>query len=322
MAGIADEQIIDDYVKDLELRGGTQKTIENYSSCVGVYKDWLNSRNQTLLSVESMADKDIIEDFLYYLRKERKTNDGGNISYARIKVYFSALNNLYDYLSYNRYVKNNIILTVRKRYLKQYKNGYTPAERKILDVQEMSKFLNNIMNLRDKTIALLFVKTGIRRQELIEIDVEDVNLEELTLIIKDFFHKRSNRVVFFDDETKRLLMKWLKRREQIVENGEKALFVGDYGRRINKNYVYDSVVKWAKRIGYYNTDSNNMEEHFSCHNLRHCFTTYLSRNGMPREYIKELRGDKRTEIIDIYNHIDRKELKREYLSCMPKFNVF
>lgn len=322
MAAIADEQILGDYLKDLELRGGTEKTVENYGSCIKIFKDWLNSRNQALLSVKGIEDKDIIEDFLYHLRKKRKTHNGDNLSFSRIKVYFSALNNLYDYLKYNGYVKSNIILTVRKRYLKQYKNGYTPAERKILDVKEMSKFLNNIMNLRDRTITLVFVKTGIRRRELIEIDVSDVNLEEQAITLKKDFKKRSNRVVFFDEETKRLLIKWLKRREQLVENGEKALFVGDYGRRINKNYVYNSVVKWAKRRGYYNTDSYNMEDHFSCHNLRHCFTTYLSRNGMPREYIKELRGDKRTDIIDIYNHIDRKELKREYLSCIPKFDVF
>ncbi len=322
MAGIADEQLFKNYLKDLELRGSTQKTIENYGSCIKILKNWLNKRNQTLLSIKSIKDKNIIEDFLYYLRKEREAKNGNNLSFARIKAFFSALNSLYDYLKYNEHVKSNIILTVRKRYLKQFKNGYTPAERKILDVNEMSKFLNNIVSLRDRTIVLVFVKTGIRRKELMKIDVDDVNLEEQTIILKKEFKKRSNRVVFFDKETKRLLLKWLKRREQIAENGEKALFVGDYGRRVNKNCVYNSVTKWAKRMGYYKTDSDKMEDHFSCHNLRHCFTTYLNRNGMPREYIKELRGDKRNEIIDIYNHIDRKELKREYLSCIPKFDIY
>jgi integrase/recombinase XerD len=43
---------------------------------------------------------------------------------------------------------------------------------------------------------------------------------------------------------------------------------------------------------------------------------------MPREFIKELRGDKRGEIIDIYTHIDRDELRRAYLSAMPKFDIY
>ena len=104
--------------------------------------------------------------------------------------------------------------------------------------------------------------------------------------------------------------------------GEKALFVGDYGGRMNKNSVYDAVTKWAKRYGLYNTKSDKIEEHFSCHNFRHCFSTYLQRNGMRKDYMQELRGDKRTEIIDIYTHIDKNDLKREYLSTIPKFDVY
>jgi integrase/recombinase XerD len=42
---------------------------------------------------------------------------------------------------------------------------------------------------------------------------------------------------------------------------------------------------------------------------------------MPREYVKELRGDKRGEAIDIYYHIDKKELRRAYLACIPKLGV-
>lgn len=42
---------------------------------------------------------------------------------------------------------------------------------------------------------------------------------------------------------------------------------------------------------------------------------------MPREYVKELRGDKRGEAIDIYHHIDKKELRRAYLACIPKLSI-
>jgi integrase/recombinase XerD len=42
---------------------------------------------------------------------------------------------------------------------------------------------------------------------------------------------------------------------------------------------------------------------------------------MPREYVKELRGDKRNEAIDIYHHIDKQELRKTYLACIPKLGV-
>jgi integrase/recombinase XerD len=42
---------------------------------------------------------------------------------------------------------------------------------------------------------------------------------------------------------------------------------------------------------------------------------------MPREYVKELRGDKRREAIDIYHRIDREELRKAYLACIPKLGI-
>jgi integrase/recombinase XerD len=320
---LSDNHLQEKYLSDLELQGATKKTIENYKSCLSVYISWLHENKKSLLSVDSIDDKKIIEEFLRYLRHERKKENGQNLSFARIKAFFSALNSLYDYLEYDKFVKKNIILTVRKRYLKQFKNGYEPAERKIISINEMSSFLNSIPDLQSKVICLIFVKTGVRLNELIQMDVEDVDLIDMSILLKKrLFKKRSNPVVFFDEETRRLLEYWLKRRKLLASFSEKALFIGAYGKRISKNAVYDAVVKWAKRYGIYNCKSDRVEDHFSPHNLRHCFTTYLQMNGMNKDYIQELRGDKRTKTIDIYIHIDKEDLRREYLVAMPRFNVY
>lgn len=42
---------------------------------------------------------------------------------------------------------------------------------------------------------------------------------------------------------------------------------------------------------------------------------------MRREFIQELRGDSRREAIDIYDHIDLKELKEAYLACIPQLGI-
>lgn len=43
---------------------------------------------------------------------------------------------------------------------------------------------------------------------------------------------------------------------------------------------------------------------------------------MPREYVKELRGDKRGEAIDIYHYIDRIDLRKSYLASILKLDVY
>jgi len=87
------------------------------------------------------------------------------------------------------------------------------------------------------------------------------------------------------------------------------------------NGVYLAVTKHATRVGLHDEVSQRLEDHFTPHCLRHWFTTYLLRNGMPREMVKELRGDARKDAIDIYNHIDEEQLRRLYLASIPKIGV-
>lgn len=312
---ISDKELIESYEKHCHRQGKTKKSIENYMSAIQIFYQFLKQRKTSFLAVDGMENKEILESFLDYLKDERK------VSFSRIKVYFSALSHFYDYLEYNEYIKKNIVLTVRKMYVRQFKNGYVPAKRKIIEVDEMIKFVNSIMRLRDKTLVVLFVKTGIRRGELISVDVDDLDFNENTIQLKPIFKKRSNLTVFFDDETAVVLKQWLKRRKQIVNDGEKALFVSDFGNRLKRRGVYDAVVKWSTHYGLHNPRSDKLIDHFSPHNLRHCYTTYLRRARVPKSHVQELRGDKRSDVIDIYHHIDEKELKKAYLSAIPRLNL-
>ena len=248
------------------------------------------------------------------MRFERKVKE------KTLENYFSALSAFYDYLVFEGLVSSNVILPFRRRYLRRYKNGYDDPERKLLSVEEMSRLVNSIMDPRDKAIAVLLAKTGIRRGELLRIDVDDINWVDYSITLKPT-PKRSNRIVFFDDECAIVLKRWLRVREKLNPKTN-ALFIS-YNTldRLSRNGVWNAVVKYAKRLGFHNPNSPRLEDHFGPHCFRHWFTTWLLRNGMPREYVKELRGDKRRETIDIYHHIDKQELRRVYLACIPKLGV-
>jgi len=307
---ITKENLLHLYKEDCKLRGLTDKSIRSYASEIKIFMIFLDSNKYNIFDINNT----VLEDFLKYLRFER------NSSQSRIENYFSALSSLYDFLLYKDRVDKNIILSFRRRFLKRYKSDKPPSTRKIISVEEMSLLLNSIVSLRDKTIAVLLAKTGIRRSELEAIELSDINFDEGSILLK-FFKKRSNRLVFFDEETSVILKKWLHRRKEIVNDGVTALFISDFGNPICRSGVYNAVVKWTKKAGFYVTSSANMEDHFSTHNYRHWFTTHLRRNGMPRAFIKELRGDRQREAIDIYDHIDRNELRKAYLSAIPQLNL-
>jgi integrase/recombinase XerD len=133
--------------------------------------------------------------------------------------------------------------------------------------------------------------------------------------------KRSNRVLFFDNEAEYVLRAWLQFRKDKNKNGTPALFLGREGSRISSQEIGYIVIKHASRVGLHNPESKCLEEHFTPHCCRHWFTTHLIRAGMPRDFVKELRGDVRHEAIDIFNHIDRRELRESYMAHIPQLGI-
>ncbi|MCX6668712.1 MAG: tyrosine-type recombinase/integrase [Methanothrix sp.] len=226
----------------------------------------------------------------------------------------------YEFLEFEGYVDKNPVYSVRKRYIRRYKDNDEGQMRQLISVDEMTKLINSTLDVRDKAIITLLAKTGIRRKELITLDVDDIDWVDQSIRLKPT-PKRTNRTVFFDDEAAIILHRWIMARETRKEKGSKALFINNLGGRLNRNGVYLAVAKPAEKIGLHNPNSDRMEDHFSPHCCRHWFTTHLRRAGMPREFIQELRGDVRKEAIDIYDHIDKNELRESYLAHIPQLGI-
>jgi len=302
--------LVDEFCRDCKLRGMTDESIRRYRSSLLIFFKFLARTTTNSLNVNVQT----LKEFLHHIKYERRSKQ------STIENYFSAISAFYEYLLFEGFVSTNIVSPFRKRYLKRYKDNYDDPERKLLTIEEMSQFVNSIMDPRDKAIAALFAKTGIRRGELLKLDVDDIEWGDYSITLKPT-PKRSNRVVFFDDECAFSLRRWLRLRDTLNPK-TKALFVSYQSlNRLDRNGLYTAIVKYARRLGFHKPDSDKLEDHFGPHCFRHFFTTWLLRNGMPREYVKELRGDARKEAIDIYHHIDKEELRRAYLTCVPKLGT-
>lgn len=303
------EVLIKEFEGDCKLRGISSESTYQYVRRVKTFIDFIEGNGfPPILEV----DKRTLKAFTSYLREDRMAKK------RTLDNYFTALSAFYDYANYEEYTDIHIIGPFRKRYLRSYKDEQ--VERQIPEVETMSRFISSIPKVRDRGVVLLLSKTGIRRKELLSIDLDDVDWADMSIELKKT-PKRSNRIVFFDHETSRLLRRWIRIREGMAPKTN-ALFINERGERLRKNGIYNLVVKWATRFGLHDPNGRKIRDSFSPHALRHWFTTWLRRNGMEREFIQELRGDKRRGAVDIYDHIDKKELKQSYLSCIPELGVF
>jgi integrase/recombinase XerD len=303
-------KLIDSFCEDCRLRGLTDETTRRYRSSLLIFAEYMSRHSREMLDTDLQS----LKAFLQYVK------DGRHAKHKTAENFFSAISAFFDYLVFEGIASSNIVLPFRKRYLRRYKDDFDDSQRKLLTLEEMSRYVSSILDPRDRAIALLFAKTGVRRNELLSLDVDDVNWKDYSIRLKPH-PKRSNRTVFFDDECAIALRRWLTVREKLNPK-IKALFVSYQSlNRLDRNGCYEAVVKYARRLGLHDSASQRLEDHFGPHCFRHFFTTWLLRNGMQREYVKELRGDRRREAVDIYHHIDKEELRRSYLACVPKLGI-
>jgi site-specific recombinase XerD len=131
-------ELLDDFKDDCELRGMSPATIERYISSLRDLGKYMGEQD-----IEN-ADKETIKGFLDYLRRDR------GLCLRTIENSFAAVSCLYGYLEYHSIVKENPVGTVRKRYLRRYKENGPINERKLISVQDMARLINSTLNIRDK----------------------------------------------------------------------------------------------------------------------------------------------------------------------------
>ena len=273
------------------------------------YCAFLEARGKNPLT----ADGDDLRAFLTQLK------DRGLKSKTIERIY-SCLSAFYEFLIIENMIEYNPILPFRRYYLRRYKNDNDSETRKLISVEDASRLVNSILDSRDRCILVLLFKTGMRVGELTSLDIGDVDLNKGEVTLK-FKKKRSNRVLFLDNESIAVLDRWLASRRNRKGSEGQALFLSKTGTRITKRTIEETIRKHAARVGLHDLGADRLEDRFTPHCCRHWFVTHLLRAGMSRDYVKELRGDSRGEPIDIYNHIGKKELRESYLAHIPQLGI-
>ena len=298
--------LIERFHNDCNLRD--MVTTMDYVYRTRAYCAFLETRGKNPLN----TDRDDLRDFLAHLKTK-------GLKFRTIDAIYTSLSAFYEFLIIEGLVEYNPVLPFRKYYLRRYKKDNDSETRKLISVEDASKLVNSILDTRDRCILVLLFKTGMRVGELTSLDVDDIDLDkgQVTLKLKK---KRTNRVLFLDNEAIAILERWLVARKNRKGGEGQALFLSKIGTRITKRTVENSIEKHAERLSLHKPGAR-LEDRFTPHCCRHWFVTHLLRAGMSRDFVKELRGDARGEAIDIYNHIDKKELQESYLAHVPQLGI-
>lgn len=303
------EEIVKKYELDCNSRNFSGGSIHTYSMKVRAFIAWLELQNIEIMAV----DNGVMQSYADHLRAKRNKHN-------TIRNVFAAINNLYEFLIYKNLMSgDNPVPPVMKRYIRSFKGGDSSRPRSI-SVQEASNLVDSILNSEDKALITLLFKTGVRANEALSIELNDINWSDQSIRLKPH-PKRTNLIVFFDEETKIVLQRWLRSRSTWNTNSN-ALFINRGGNGPLKiDALERRFKKYTRSVGLDNPNSDRVEDHLTPHATRHWFSTHLRLNGMPREFVQELRGDKGKDAIDLYIHINKKELRENYLRYIPQLGL-
>lgn len=176
----------------------------------------------------------------------------------------------------------------------------------LLDVEEPS---NDYEKFRNHVVVELLYLTGMRRAELLNLKVQDLNL--YTYTIKVLGKGNKERLIPIAHATAGLLKQYLDlRRSTFPDTRQSALLLTKQGEAAYAKLIYRIVRKHLSTI--------STQEKRSPHVLRHSFATHLSDHGADLNAIKELLGHSSLAATQIYTHHSIERLKKIYQQAHPK----
>ena len=159
----------------------TKHTIDSYRSNVSTYLDFVGDPLK--------ADTPQLRNFLNYLREDmvytiEKTRKKG-VSPRTLSAYFPAISYFYDYLIYEENLNKNPIPPFRKRYFANNRPKTNQENtRQLISIDEMTQLIRQAENILHMALILVLAKTGVRKGELLAMDLADLDLDKGTIIIK------------------------------------------------------------------------------------------------------------------------------------------
>ena len=269
------------------------------------------------------AYKSDLENFAKFCKSDFDLNTIDKVSYAEIRSWIvflvgqknsnssvnrkiSTLQSFYKFLLKTKTIKSNPLQ--KHRPLKKEKKLQVPfSEKEIAQVLSNLEGLNDFISVRDKLMIELFYATGMRRSELINLKISDVDIKGE--VIKVLGKRSKERYIPLLSFVVKSFNNYLALRGEI-QTKSSHLFLTLKGKIIYDSLVYRVINNYFSRV------SSKVKK--SPHIIRHSFATHLLNEGADLNAIKELLGHASLASTQIYTNSSLGKLKEVYNQAHPR----
>ena len=297
------------------IKGQSAKTISEYRLDLRMFLRFMKLIKNEMpydTELESIPIKDVdldfirsisvtdVFDFLSYLANDRPVHEDsvsashGIASASRARK-LSAIKSFYKYLTVRtKQLSENPVQELEYPKLRKSLPRYLTLE----ESKALLKSVDGPNKARDFAILMIFLNCGIRRSELVGLNLSDVSRDRIRVTGKG----NKERVVYMGSACRRAIDDYLIERNQIVLSDNRALFGSRDKNRISVSAVHRLVKKHVLQAGL-------DPDKFSAHKLRHTAATLMLQNGVDVKTVQEVLGHEHLNTTQIYTHIENTELK-------------
>lgn len=254
-----------EYLQKLELKRYSNSTIRTYVHCFEQYLNYYKTEEAISLNETH------IREFLSVQAKSGKSNSYLNQLVNAIKFYYE------------------IVLDMPNRYYdieRPIKDNKLP---KVLSKGEVMAIIEHTANIKHRCIVELLYSAGLRRAELLNLKLEDVDSDRMLIRI-DSAKGNKDRYTLLSERVLKDLRIYYKRWRPV-----KYLFEGPGGQQYSGTSIEKIIKAAAVKAG--------ICKRVSPHMLRHSFATHLLENGTDLRNIQALLGHNSLKTTEIYAHV-------------------
>ena len=228
-----------------------------------------------------------------------------NYSTSTKKRFYSSIKNFLKYLD-----EEENILQIKVSELRLKSIRKLPE---ILSVEDIEKMINaykhdDFLNSRNKTIIDVLYSTGCRVSELCNINLSDLDLVDNSLKLKGKGSKQ--RIVPIGSELKLNLLKYLKIRENFINNKGEPLFLTKSKNSLDRTAVFRIIKNTALKA--------SLDTNIHPHTLRHSAATHMLEGGCDLRTVQEFLGHSSVSTTQIYTKVTKEFLEEAFLESHPR----
>lgn len=275
-------------------------TAKAYVQDLNFFKDFLQ-KNFDGHDDLAEVNYSMIRNWIVALIDNEKSNTSVNRKISSLKAF-------YKYLLKSKQIEFNPLS--QHKSLKTPKKIQVPfSEKELEQLNVLEDFDSDFESIRNKLILDLLYTTGMRRAELISLQMNSVDYSNH--LIKVIGKRNKERLIPLLPEIVQKLKEYEKERSELDTIIDVSyFFLTSKGNKLYDNLVYRIINNYLSAV----TEKQKKSPHM----LRHTFATHLLNNGADLSSVKELLGHSSLASTQVYTHSSLSELKNTYLNAHPR----